>query len=276
MDRVSAPQPLSADDGPDAGPDRAKAEPLPAPRMAPAPVTNALAAAMAARPAPSAGLAGATSAPPAAKAPAAPLARPSDPPRPPPVMTPQAAATKVAQQPAAPKRRPFEGWGDATARGLAIAGRAIGRTSVLVFGRVRKHGGAALADFQQRRKHSRYRAYALGTFTLLTAGTLLAQLYERNAISAYIRVERVEFPVPSAAVFIRNDSPNRWTHVKITLNHRFVFEPGQINPGHNSQLAVSRFAVPGTSNPIKFAPADTVARHILIECDAGRLESDLQ
>ena len=191
------------------------------------------------------------------------LSRPADPPRPPPVMAPK-------------QRRPFEGWGNATARGLGIAGRAIGRASVLIFGRVRKSSEAALADFQQRRKHSRWRAYALGSFGAIAAVTLLAQLYQQNSIAGYIRVEHIDFPVRSAAVFIRNDSATRWTNLKITLNRRFIYERSHLNPGDNAQLAVSRFAVPGTSNPIKFAPPDTIARHILIECDAGRLESDLR
>lgn len=175
------------------------------------------------------------------------------------------------------RRRPFEGWGDAAFRHLGVAGGAIARVSVLVFGQVRTRSEAAYADFQKRRKHTRYRAYALGSYSLIAAATLLFQLYDHNSIAAYVRVERVDFPRSASAVFIRNDSQHRWSNVKVTLNGLWLYERPQIEPGDIVLVRVDRFAqVEPRTGKMQFPPPETVARRLRIECDAGRFESTLE
>jgi hypothetical protein len=173
-------------------------------------------------------------------------------------------------------RRPFEGWGSAAARGLRAAGRAVAHVSVLLFGHVKLHSGKAYADFQRRARHARYRAYALGSYALIAAATLGAQLYEPNSIGAYVRVEKVDFPA-ATAVFVRNDSDKPWRAVRVLLNGKYSYEPLRIEPHEYKVVRVDRFlAVEHHGSKTARAPRETEVRHLLIECDRGRYETELR
>src|SRR5207244_3016635 len=73
-----------------------------------------------------------------------------------------------------PSRRSAGGVGSAIARGLAAATGLLIQLTSKVFGEVGKRGGAAVADFRARPEHARWRAYALGSYGALVAGTLVA------------------------------------------------------------------------------------------------------
>ncbi len=174
-------------------------------------------------------------------------------------------------------RRPFEGWGSATARGLAAAGRVLGRLSVLIFGQVRAKSERAYADFQKKRPHARLRIYAFASYGCIVGLTLLAQTYSPNSLGAYVRVEKVDLPAVTA-VFIRNDSPVPWQNVKVTLNGRYGYEVLQLKANDFKLVRVDRFTAIGvkTAKDLPFAPPDTEARHIAIDCDRGHFEKDLR
>ena len=63
----------------------------------------------------------------------------------------------------------------------ALTGALVGGTSK-IFGEVANRGGTALAGFRARPEHSRWRAYALGSYGVLFAGTLAAQLWSANPL----------------------------------------------------------------------------------------------
>ena len=194
----------------------------------------------------------------------------------PPEEPPRPAAPSPQGEPGPRKRRPFEGWGSAIARALALAGRALARVSVLFFGHVRSRSERAVSEFQKKDRHSRYRAYALGSYGCIAAITLLAQLYHSNSIAAYVRAEKIDFP-KSTTVFVRNDSDQPWTAVKVTLNGKYTYERLRLDPGDNFQVRVDRFAIAGKhgSKGFAFAPPDTVAHTLTVECDRGRFEKRL-
>jgi hypothetical protein len=146
---------------------------------------------------------------------------------------------------------------------------------VLVYGHVRARSEAAYADFQKRRKHVRYRAYAFGGYGLIVAATLLFQLYTKNGIDAYVRVERIEFPRAASAVFIRNDSDKPWNGLRVILNGIWLYERTTLAPRDNVVVRVDRFAVT-EGEKMTFPPPDTQARHLRIECDRGTFESELK
>src|SRR5438309_7183031 len=109
------------------------------------------------------------------------------------------------------------GVGAAIGSGLSAAAGGLVSAAGKIFGEARKRGGGAVADFRARPEHSRWRAYALGSYGLIVAATFAGQLYSDNSIKAYVRVQTVDLPA-ATTVFVRNDSKNAWHNVKLTLN----------------------------------------------------------
>jgi hypothetical protein len=177
--------------------------------------------------------------------------------------TPQAAA----------RRRPFQGWGAAAGNALsAFAGALIQLTGKL-YGQARERGGAAVADFHARPEHSRWRAYAMGSYGVLIAATLAAQLYTENKLGVVVRIEHVDMP-RLTQVFIRNDSEETWRNVKITLNGMYTYEKQQVVPGDHVLLPVDRFALFDTKGHATYPPKTTEPQSLSIQTRDGRWETD--
>ena len=153
----------------------------------------------------------------------------------------------VKELPAAPpplpqKQSPAGGWGAAVGSGLAAATGALVELSGKLFGQVRDRSRSSVAGFRARPEHSRWRAYALGSYGALVAATLGGQLYTDNTLRAYVRVQPVELPALTQ-IFVRNDSRHPWKSVKLTLNGIYTFEKDEVPPGLFILLPVNRFAV---------------------------------
>lgn len=176
--------------------------------------------------------------------------------------------------PAVRKPRPFAGWGTATARVLSAAATALIAVTGRAFGEVQKRGTTAYGEFQARPEHARYRAYAFGSYGLIVVATLLAQLYTSNPLHSYVRVLRVDLP-STTEVFIRNDSPRAWKHVKVTLNGIFGYETNAVQPGAHVQLRVDRFALFDGSGHPSYAPKNIQLKQLSIDCDEGHSDTEL-
>jgi hypothetical protein len=178
-------------------------------------------------------------------------------------------------QAAAAKRRPFQGWGTAAGSALsAFAGALIQLTGKL-YGQARERGGAAVAGFQARPEHSRWRAYAMGSYGVLVAATLAAQLYTENKLGAVVRVQRVEMPTLTQ-IFVRNDSDETWRGVKITLNGIYSYETLQVLPGGHVLLPVDRFALFDNKGHATYPPKNVEPQTITIETRDGRWDTDFR
>lgn len=149
------------------------------------------------------------------------------------------------------------------------------RLSGRLFSSAKSQGGRALQDFQARPEHTRWRAYALGSYTLLAALTFAFQLWEPNALNAYVKVQPVAMP-DVTVLFVRNDSTKPWKDVKLTLNGLYGYERGELAPGGHILLKVDRFAVYDPNGKATFAPKDIVLKELVIECDRGRHEVQLK
>lgn len=161
------------------------------------------------------------------------------------------------------------------AAGLAaFASALIGITGKL-YGEARERGGAALTEFGARPEHSRWRAYALGTYGILVAATLLAQLYTENSLGAVVRVEKVDLPALTQ-VFVRNSSREPWKGVKLTLNGIYTYETLQVEAGGHILLPVDRFALFGRDGRPTFAPKNLNPRTLTIETQDKRYETELK
>ena len=124
--------------------------------------------------------------------------------------------------PSNPKVSP-KGAGAAIGGVLAAFTRGLVGLTGKAFGQAREGSAKALADFRARPEHSRWRAYTLGCYGLIVAGTFAAQFYTKNTLDAYVRVQPVELPALTQ-IFVRNDSKKTWTKVKVTLNGIYAFE----------------------------------------------------
>lgn len=172
------------------------------------------------------------------------------------------------------KRRPFEGWGDATARGLSIAAAWLVRATSKLMGDLAARSERAYGDFQSRPEHARWRAYALGSYGLIVVATLVGQLYSENSLDAYVRVQPVELP-NATVLFVRNDSRRSWKHLKLTLNGAYGFETNELKPGGHVLLPVNRFAIFDAKGKPTYAPKDVQLKDLHIDCDEGHHVTEL-
>lgn len=169
------------------------------------------------------------------------------------------------------KRRPFQG----IARALAAITSSLVRLTGKFFGGVRERSGTALADFRARPEHSRWRAYALGGYGIILAGTLGAQLYTSNSLGAYVRVQPVELPALTQ-IFVRNDSVKTWKNVKVTLNGIYYYERIEVPAGGHILLPVNKFAIYDSQNKPTFAPKNIAPKQLSIDTAEGHFETELQ
>jgi hypothetical protein len=173
------------------------------------------------------------------------------------------------------KRRPFEGWGTAAANGLAAATGALVRVSGKLLGEAHKRAASSAAEFRARPEHSRWRAYALGSYGAIVAATLVGQLYTTNGLGAYVRVQPVELPALTQ-IFVRNDSKPPWRTVKLTLNGIYTFEQVAVQPGQFILLPVNRFAVSDQLGKRTYAPKNIQPKVLTIDTDEQHYETELK
>jgi hypothetical protein len=188
--------------------------------------------------------------------------------RPTPAAPQEAFASARQPAPAAQKKGP-----GALARVLAFSAGAL----VRVFGGIKTRGEAAVGDFRARPEHSRWRAYALGCYGLVLAGTLAAQLYTSNPLGVYVKVQHVDIPL-STLIFVRNDSRHPWRNARIRLNGIYTHHREQIAPGENLPLDVEKaFAVKDIAGKIlRRAPKNLPLQSLALDCDRGHYETELK
>jgi hypothetical protein len=179
-------------------------------------------------------------------------------------------------EPSAPaRRRPFQGLGTAIGKGLFVAGNAIGALSARLYSRARARSSAAYEDFQGRPEHVRYRAYALGTYAAIVAVTLAGQFYTSNALRAYVRIQHVDIP-ETVEVFVRNDSDQAWTNVKLQLNGIYGFERKIVPPREYIQIKVDAFAIFDSRGKVTKAPRNVRIEKLVVDTDQGRYDVELE
>jgi hypothetical protein len=140
---------------------------------------------------------------------------------------------------------------------------------------VATRGGSAIADFRARPEHSRWRAYALGSYGLVVAATLGGQLYTDNVLGAYVRVQRVDVPAMTQ-IFVRNDSARPWRDVRLTLNGIYEYRTEQVVPGGHVMLPVNKFAIPAQGGRPTYAPRNIDPKSLLVDTLAGRYEMEFR
>ena len=172
--------------------------------------------------------------------------------------------------PATPQKRSS---GGAIANGLAAAAGGLIRITSRIFGSVASRGGNALADFRARPEHSRWRAYALGSYFLIVAATLAGQLYTDNVLGAYVRVQHVDLPAMTQ-IFVRNDSGKSWRNVRLTLNGIYQYRTEEVGPGGHVMLTVNKFAIRDQLGKPTYAPRNLEPKTLLVDTLAGRYEAE--
>ena len=190
------------------------------------------------------------------------------------VTQPPRAPAEATRASAPRPRRPFQGLGGALAKGLGIAASTLTQHTARFFGEAHKRSGAAYADFSARPEHARWRAYALGSYGLIVLGTLMGQLYSKNSLGAYVRVQPVDLP-NATVLFVRNDSKKEWKHLKLTLNGIYGYETNQLGPGAHVLLPVNRFAIYDPQGKPVFAPKNIPLKQLEIDCDRGSYDLEL-
>jgi hypothetical protein len=178
-------------------------------------------------------------------------------------------------KPTTPQRRPFQGWGSAAGNGLEKFASTLIKLTSKLYGHAVERGGAALTEFQARPEHSRWRAYAMGSYGFIVAATLLGQLYTENSLGVSVRVQKVEMPALTQ-IFVRNDSQKPWKGVKLTLNGIYTYETLQVDPGAFILLPADRFAVFDSLGHKTFAPKAMEPKTLLLETRDGKYLSELQ
>ena len=165
--------------------------------------------------------------------------------------------------------------GGAIGNGLAAATGALVSVAGKMFGQARQKAATSVADFRARPEHSRWRAYALGSYGLIVAATLAGQLYTDNSIKAYVRVQPVELPAMTQ-IFVRNDSKVAWYNVRVTLNGIYVFDQAELKPGQHILLPVNKFAVYDQVGKATYAPKNIAPKQLFIDEGDQHYETELR
>jgi hypothetical protein len=186
--------------------------------------------------------------------------------------TPAPQKRPTGETPAAAPQKRSSG---AIAKGLAAAAGGLIRITSRIFGTVASRGGSALADFRARPEHSRWRAYALGSYFLIVAATLAGQLYTDNVLGAYVRVQHVDLPAMTQ-IFVRNDSGKSWRNVRLTLNGIYEYRTEEVGPGGHVMLTVNKFAIRDQGGKPTYAPRNLEPKTLLVDTLAGRYEAEFR
>lgn len=160
----------------------------------------------------------------------------------------------------------------AFARKLSAATSALVASTSRIFGELRQQGGQAVREFQARPEHSRWRAYAFGSYGLIVVATLVFQFYDPNPLGAKVRVQRVEIP-RSTYLFVRNESRKPWKGVKLTINGVYGYSRELLAPGDNLVLPVDQFKVDDAAGVPSYAPPGLELKAVHIECDRGSFDT---
>ncbi|MBS2022148.1 MAG: hypothetical protein JST92_07030 [Deltaproteobacteria bacterium] len=176
---------------------------------------------------------------------------------------------------ARPSQVPFNGLGARIGQVLSAITRALVRLTAVLFRGAQAKSGKALSEFQARPEHTRWRAYALGSYSLIAVMTFAFQLWEPNSLQAYVILQKVALP-DVTNVFVRNDSKKVWKDVKLTLNGTYTYERTDLQPGQHVLLRIDRFSVYDSNGKTTFAPKDIVPHDLPIDCDRGHHEVELK
>jgi hypothetical protein len=134
-------------------------------------------------------------------------------------------------------------------------------------------GGKAVADFNARPEHTRWRIFAFSGYGLVVLLTLALQLWSPNALAAYVKLQPVEMP-DVTVVFVRNDSRRPWKHVKLTLNGLYTYERNDLADGAHVMVKIDRFAITDPNGRMTYAPKDIVPKSLTVESDRGKYEQE--
>ena len=182
---------------------------------------------------------------------------------------------EAAQPPETKDDSPSGGGRAAVARALSIATRAVVSWTSRIFGELAEQGGHAVRGFQARPEHSRWRAYALGSYGLVVVATLLFQFYDPNPLGAVVRVQPVDIP-RSTVILVTNNSRKPWKDVKLTLNGVFVYTQDLLPSGRSLRPEVDKFMVVDAAGLPSFAPRTLEPRSMHIDCDRGSFDTELK
>jgi hypothetical protein len=179
--------------------------------------------------------------------------------------------TPSPQPPVPQRQKSAPGVGSALGNALAAATGGLVHLTSRLFGEVRERAG----EFRARPEHSRWRAYALGSYGMLLAATLAGQFYDDNSLRVYVRVQPVELPAMTQ-IFVRNDSKHAWSHVKLTLNGIYTYEQSEVQPGLFILLPVNRFALFDGNGRPTYAPKNIAPRQLAIDVGEQHYETELK
>jgi len=163
----------------------------------------------------------------------------------------------------------------AVARTLSVATRAVVSWTSRIYGELAEQGGQAVREFRARPEHSRWRAYAVGSYGLIVVATLLFQFYDPNPLGAVVRVQRVDIP-RSTYLFVRNGSRKPWKGVKLTLNGVYGYSQELLPSGGNLMLPVDQFMVVDAAGVPSYATPSLELRTVHVDCDRGSFDTELK
>lgn len=136
------------------------------------------------------------------------------------------------------------------------------------------HMGTDLA--QEARRANRYakmRAAVIGTWVLLSAGTLWGACPSSgptNSLGADVQVLR-ESLIGGAQLLIRNDSSEMWTDVVLMLDDTWRYERATVRPHDQFVLSMSQFRRGREAAPREYRP-----RSLTLACREGRFAMSIE
>ena len=136
---------------------------------------------------------------------------------------------------------------------------------------LRDESSRLLANYQRQSKYFKWRSWIVASYVGLTLVSLLIFGWPSNVIKAHVRVPHDEFD-GCPLIHVENQSPDQWTHVKVTVDSQWEIERPMILPGEDITTKIALFRRPnaaaGDPKPTcKMAPS-----RVRVACDQGSYE----
>lgn len=129
------------------------------------------------------------------------------------------------------------------------------------------------ASFRRSDRFFKMRAGVVAAWVLVAGATLVGACPSSgpaNDLGADVRL-RADSAVGGAELLVRNESPDLWTELKLTLDGGWRYEQKTMRPQDQVVLSVTQFKKDGQPAPRGFKP-----RTLTIECEQGSMTTPLR
>lgn len=150
---------------------------------------------------------------------------------------------------------------DARAEAAAERAKAAARDSARWLG---DEAQRLYTGYNQQSKYFKWRTWIAVVYLGLGLVSVVMALPRMNSINAYVKVD-YDYE-RRLLIYVRNDSAEEWTGVKLLLDDQYEFAKVSMRPNESLSQNVTTFVAKGTHTPAK---GDLRPKELVVDTDDG-------